>query len=288
MNCLLASSLSLLLLLPAFAAATDSNFAEDPPIVGIDVHTVTFRAKKWTMPGVESATAWFTANGKTFPLFGADIGADGHSNMLSPDKKTLLLDPVIFGMLSLENGEEKLESQQHCVVISMETGCVLADRWATYCVGQWKGNQWVSADGDVLTPTLETKSPKNLLKYVSSIEPVQSRAESIESSLNFLSPESYMACHPPAQNVQVYNDLGFYLAEGGRDELALKFYRGVEAVGERTVLMLNMADSLWRLNKKDEAQRYYRDYGEAMTAAGKAQRVPQRVFERSKLQGMKN
>ncbi|WP_339496162.1 tetratricopeptide repeat protein [Pseudomonas sp. RA_105y_Pfl2_P56] len=288
MNCLLASSLSLLLLLPAFAAATDSNFAEDPPIVGIDVHTVTFRAKKWTMPGVESATAWFTANVKTFPLFGADIGADGHSNMLSPDKKTLLLDPVIFGMLSLENGEEKLESQQHCVVISMETGCVLADRWATYCVGQWKGNQWVSADGDVLTPTLETKSPKNLLKYVSSIEPVQSRAESIESSLNFLSPESYMACHPPAQNVQVYNDLGFYLAEGGRDELALKFYRGVEAVGERTVLMLNMADSLWRLNKKDEAQRYYRDYGEAMTAAGKAQRVPQRVFERSKLQGMKN
>ena len=267
---------------------TASAFAEDPPIVGVNGNTVTFRATKWTMPGVESATAWFTANGKTFPLFGADIGADGHSEMLSPDKKTLLLDPVIFGMLSLENGEEKLESQQHCVVISMETGCVLADRSATFCVGQWKGNQWVSADGDALTPALETKSPKDLLKYVSSMEPPQSRAESIEWGLNFLSPESYMACHPPAQNVQTYNDLGFYLAEGGRDELALKFYRGVESVGKRTVLMLNMADSLWRLDRKDEAQRYYREYGEAMAAAGKAQKIPQRVAERAAHQGMKN
>jgi hypothetical protein len=240
------------------------------------------------MPGVDSATAWFTANGKTFPLFSADVGADGHPDWLSPDKKTLLLDPVIFGMLSLENGEEKLESQQHCVVISMETGCVLADRWATFCVGQWKGNQWVSEDGDVLIPTLETTSPKHLLKYASSIEPAQSRAESIESSLNFLSPESYMACHPPARNVQAFNDLAFHLAEGGRDELALKFYRGVEAVGKRTVLMLNIADSLWRLDRKDEAQRYYSQYRDAMSADGKTQKIPQRVVERSAIQGMKN
>lgn len=261
---------------------------EDPPIVGIGGHTVTFRATKWTMPGVESATAWFTADGKTFPLFGADIGADGHSYMLSPDKKTLLLDPVIFGMLSDENQEEKLVSVQHCVVISMETGCVLAERSARFCVGKWAGNSWISEEGEVLEPILETKSPKDLLKNVTTTEPAQSRAESLEWGLNFLSPESYMACHPPAQNVQAYNDLGFYLAEGGRDELALKFYRGVEAVGKRTVLMLNMADSLWRLNKQDEAQRYYREYGEAMAAAGKAQKIPQRVAERAAHQGMKN
>ena len=51
--------------------------------------------------------------------------------------------------------------------------------------------------------------------------------------------------------------------------------------------MLNMADSLWRLNRKDEAQRYYREYGEAMSAAGKAQKIPQRAIERSVIQGMK-
>lgn len=277
-------------LLGSLLATAACAFAEDedPPIVGIGGHTVTFRATKWTMPGVESPTAWFTANGQTFPLFGADIGADGHSEMLSPDKKTLLLDPVIFGMLSLENGEEKLESQQHCVVISMETGCVLAERSARFCVGKWAGNSWISEEGEVLEPNLETRTPKDLLKNVTTTEPAQPRAESLEWGLNFLSPESYMACHPPAQNVQAYNDLGFYLAEGGKDELALKFYRGVEAVGKRTVLMLNMADSLWRLNRKGEAQRYYREYGEAMAAAGKAQKIPQRVAERTAHQGMKN
>ncbi|MFJ2482510.1 type IV pilus biogenesis/stability protein PilW [Pseudomonas sp. NPDC087598] len=268
--------------------ATASAFAEDPPVVGVNGNTVTFRATKWTLPGVDSTTAWFTANGKTFPVFSADVGADGHSDWLSPDKKTLLLDPVVFGMLSDENQEEKLVSQQHCDVISMETGCVLAERSPRFCLGKWVGNQWFSDDGEVLTPTLETQSPKDWLKYISTIKTAQSRADSIEGSLDFLSPESYMACHPPAQNVQAYNDLGFYLAEGGRDELALKFYRGVEAVGKRTVLMLNIADSLWRLNKKDEAQRYYREYGEAMAAAGKAQKIPRRVIERTAHQGMKN
>jgi len=265
-----------------------SAFAEDPPIVGIDGRTVTFRTTKWTMPGVESATAWFTANGKTFPLFGSDVGAEGHSDWLSPDKKTLLLDPVSFGMLSVENDEEKLVSQQHCDVISMETGCVLAERSASFCVGKWVGNQWVSNDGEVFNPALETKPPKDLLRHVVDIELAQSRAESIEWSLSFLSPESYMACHPPAQNVQAFNDLGFYLAEGGNDEFALKFYRGVEAVGKRTVSMLNMADSLWRLDRKEEARRYYSEYREAMSAAGKIQKIPQRVVERSVNQGLKN
>lgn len=264
-----------------------SAFAEDLPIVGVGGHTVTFRATEWTMPGVESATAWFTANGKTFPLFSIDVGADGHSGWLSPDKKTLLLDPVSFGMLSVESGEEKLVSQQHCDVISMETGCVLAERSASFCVGKWVGNQWVSNDGEVFNPVLETKPPKDLLRHVVD-EPAQSRAESIEWSLSFLSPESYMACHPPVRNVQAFNDLGFYLAEGGNDTLALKFYRGVEAVGKRTVLMLNIADSLWRLGRKDEAQRYYSQYRDAMSTDGKAQKIPQRVVERSVIQGMKN
>ena len=281
------ASLKWVLMIGSFLAAT-SAFAEDPPIVGIDGHTVTFRATKWTMPGVDSATAWFTANGKTFPLFSADVGADGHSDWLSPDKKTLLLDPVVFGMLSDENQEEKLVSQQHCDVISMETGCVLAERSPRFCLGKWVGNQWFSEDGEVLTPIMETESPKEWLKYISTIKAAHSRAESIESNLNFLSPESYMACHPPAQNVQAYNDLGFYLAEGSRDELALKFYRGVEAVGKRTVLMLNIADSLWRLDRKEEAQRYYREYRDVMSADGKAQKIPQRVIERTAHQEMKN
>jgi hypothetical protein len=51
--------------------------------------------------------------------------------------------------------------------------------------------------------------------------------------------------------------------------------------------MLNIADSLWRLDRKDEAQRYYSQYRDAMNADGKAQ-IPQRIVERSVIQGMKN
>lgn len=268
--------------------ATASAFAEEPSIVGIDGHTVTLQAKKWTSPVVESATAWFTANGKTFPLFHAGIGTQAYPEWLSPDKKTVLATPVEYGVVIGENGEEIATSQGHCAVISMETGCVLAESYERFCEGNWEGHQWVSEEGGVLNPALETKPPKELLKHVLNLETAQSRAESLEWSMSFLSPESYMACHPPAQNVQAYNDLGFYLAEGGKDELALKFYRGVEAVGKRTVLMLNMADSLWRLNKKGEAQRYYREYRDAMNSAGKTQKIPQRVAERTAYQGMKN
>jgi hypothetical protein len=52
--------------------------------------------------------------------------------------------------------------------------------------------------------------------------------------------------------------------------------------------MLNIADSLWRLDRKDEAQRYYSQYRDAMSADGKTQKIPQRVVERSAIQGMKN
>jgi len=280
------ASLKWVLMISSLFSATNV-FAVDPPIVGAAGNTVTFQAKKWTSPVVESTTAWFTANGKTLPLFHAGIGAQAYPEWLSPDKKFLLATAVEYGVVIGENGEEIATSQGHCDVISMETGCVLAESYERFCEGKWVGKQWVSEEGEVLNPVLVTKSPKDLLENASSIEPAQSRAESIEWSLSFLSPESYMACHPPAQNVQAYNDLGFYLAEGGNDELALKFYRGVEAVGKRTVLMLNMADSLWRLDRQEEAQRYYREYRDAMSAADKAQKIPQRVVERSEIQGLK-
>ncbi|WP_415772280.1 hypothetical protein [Pseudomonas sp. LB3P38] len=49
-----------------------------------------------------------------------------------------------------------------------------------------------------------------------------------------------------------------------------------------------MADSLWRLNRKDEAQHYYTEYSGAMKAAEKTQEVPRRVVERSLNHGLKN
>ncbi|WP_235375857.1 tetratricopeptide repeat protein [Pseudomonas fluorescens] len=234
------------------------------------------------------ATASFTANGKTFPLYVSDVGTETHDSWLSPDKKTVLLLQTLYGVVIGQEGEEIPTEETGCGVVSMESGCVLSQHVATFCYGKWEGNRWTSGEGEVLDLALTTPSPKDLLNQVSSIEMPQSRVEELEFNLRTISPDAYMACHPPARNVQALNDLAFYLAEGGNDELALKFYRGVEAVGKRTVLLLNIADSLWRLDRKDEAQRYYSQYRDAMSADGKAQKIPQRVVERSVIQGMKN
>jgi hypothetical protein len=265
---------------------TNSVLAEDTQIIGIDGHTLTLSA--WSTSIVTSATASFTANGKTFPLYVSDIGVDTDSDWLSPDKKTLLVNRAVYGVVSGSDGVGIPTQRTYCDVISMETGCVLLQRDARFCSGKWVGNRWTSDDGEVLKPDMETLSPQALLRQVSGMQHAQSRADSIEWNLLFMSADAYMACHSPARNVQALNDLGFFLAEGGNDALALAFYRGVETVGKRTVLMLNMADSLWRLNRKDEAQRYYSEYGESMKTAGKAQRIPPRVTERSLNQGLKN
>jgi len=275
-----------MIVLSLFASA--SALAKDIRIIGSSGKVLTLKDKTWNRPAPESAVASFSANGKTFPLYVSDVGTETHDSWLSPDKKTLLLLHTLYGVVFGQEGEEIPTEETGCDAISMETGCVLSQHMASFCYGKWEGNRWTSEEGEDSDFVMNTPSPKELLKQVSSIETAESRMEAIEFSLRTVSPDAYMACHPPSRNAQGLNDLGFYLAEGGNDELALKFYRGVEAVGKRTVLMLNIADSLWRLGRKDEAQRYYHGYGEAMTAAGKAQKIPQRVVERTANQGMKN
>lgn len=269
-------------------SSSASALAEDIQIVGVGGHILTLKDKTWNRPAAERAVASFTANGKTFPLYVFEVGTETHNSWLSPDKKTLLLLQTLYGVGIGQEGEKITYEETGCGVISMETGCVLSEHTARFCYGKWEGNRWASGDGAVLDLVMATPSPKDLLTQLSSIETAESRIEAVEFSLRTISPDAYMACHPPARNVQSLNDLGFFLAEGGNDELALKFYRGVEAVGKRTVLMLNIADSLWRLNRKDEAQRYYSQYRDAMSAEGKAQKIPQRVAERTAHQGMKN
>ncbi|WP_085578993.1 MULTISPECIES: type IV pilus biogenesis/stability protein PilW [unclassified Pseudomonas] len=268
--------------------ASANALAEDTQIVGVGGHVLTLKDKKWGRPAAETAVASFTANGKTFPLYVADVGTEAHDSGLSPDKKTMLILQTLYGVVVGQEGEEIPTEETGCGVVSMETGCVLSQHAARFCYGKWEGNRWASGEGEVLDLALTTPSPKELLKQVSSIEVPQSRVEELTFSLRTISPDAYMACHPPARNVQAFNDLAYYLAEGGKDELVLKFYRGVEAVGKRTVLMLNIADSLWRLDRKDEAQRYYSQYRDAMSADRKAQKIPKRVVERIADQEMRN
>ncbi|SDL98770.1 tetratricopeptide repeat protein [Pseudomonas indica] len=84
-------------------------------------------------------------------------------------------------------------------------------------------------------------------------------------------------------DVTSYNDIGFALAEVGKFDLALHVLRNVENIApDRTVLMLNLADTLWAKEQQKEAKPYYKKYYIKMKSAGKEKSIPTRVMERLK------
>lgn len=78
-----------------------------------------------------------------------------------------------------------------------------------------------------------------------------------------------------------YNDIGFALAESGKNEEALSLLLSIEKVTpNRTVLLLNIADAYWPSDKTKAKEYYLRYYG-SMIAVGKEKLIPPRVYERS-------
>ncbi len=99
---------------------------------------------------------------------------------------------------------------------------------------------------------------------------------------------TYLSQYPvDKNNLRYYNDIGFYLStKMQRDQEALDIYKAVEKISpNRVVLMLNMADSYWAIDEKENALIYYKKYVDLMTKAGKEARIPATVFER--LDGVK-
>jgi len=85
----------------------------------------------------------------------------------------------------------------------------------------------------------------------------------------------------PKTNVSSYNDIGYVLAEANHLDLALRVLRNVENTSpDRTVLMLNIADVLWKKEQRKEAESYYKKYYVKMKIAGKEKIIPNRVAER--------
>lgn len=77
------------------------------------------------------------------------------------------------------------------------------------------------------------------------------------------------------------NDLGFYFSKSGDDEKAEKVLRAVVAEdSNRIPAYLNLADVLWKLGKKDEAERYYGIYVSRMKNAGRGKQIPAYVSSR--------
>ena len=201
---------------------------------------------------------------------------------LSPDKKTVLIERKAFGLV-YPPGEPPVNSEQNaCDAVSMETGCVLASASINQCDGSWDGNRWKTSEGGIWDFKDGLQPPGQFVAQARTFGSEKGRTEGTLYLL-FAGVGSYMACYPPEKNVAAYNDIGFYLAQGGQHALALDIYRRLSSIApDRVPLKLNIADALWGLYKPSQAAGYYTAYIAAMQAAGKERLIPARALERSR------
>lgn len=245
-----------------------------------------------TMSHWEKKTrAWaaieYRSGSKTFPLYELILPTDTpttvidtSSGSVSPDKKFIIIQRTAFGLLFIDKHNYQNTEKTYCDVINMASGCMLLTRPAEYCSGTWEQGKWQTDSGETVIPTLETFNPANILSDINNLPTPSGKAAAIKEHL-YMGVESYLACHPPQENVQSLNDLAFFLAEGGDNYIAMKLYRAIEQVSpSRTVLKLNIADALWADGKANEAQKYYADYKALMEEAGRSKKVPARVTDR--------
>jgi hypothetical protein len=85
-----------------------------------------------------------------------------------------------------------------------------------------------------------------------------------------------------ADYVYALNDYGYFLQQAGDHHGAIPIFNIViKEDPPRAVAYLNLADSLWALDRKEEAKSYYKTYQRLMAEANKGTQIPLRVAERS-------
>jgi tetratricopeptide (TPR) repeat protein len=82
--------------------------------------------------------------------------------------------------------------------------------------------------------------------------------------------------------IYALNDYGFFLQQAGEDARAVPIFNIIiKEDPSRAVAYLNLADSLWALERKTEARSHYKTYQRLMMEAKKGDQIPSRVAERS-------
>lgn len=80
--------------------------------------------------------------------------------------------------------------------------------------------------------------------------------------------------------IQMLNDYGYYLSEDGKNQKALDILlKVIELEPGRTVAYINLGDTEWKLNQKDNATKHYLKYIKLMGESSKE--IPKRVYERT-------
>lgn len=213
-----------------------------------------------------------------------DVISSTDEDMISPDKKYILIQRTITGVMTDEEGNDVDTEQTYCDMLSLVDGCLKNVGSALQCDGSWAGGKWTPTSENV-NGFVFSKSgmpPKTLLSDVSRISSPEARASAL-SDLMFMGIPSYMACYPPRGNVAEYNDLAYFFSEGGEHLIAMQIYEKLLTLApDRIPLKLNVADSLWALGRRDESVNYYVSYRDALLKKGLGNKVPSRVEKRIK------
>ncbi|MEE5067468.1 tetratricopeptide repeat protein [Pseudomonas alliivorans] len=215
---------------------------------------------------------------------GVDVVASTDEDMVSPDKKYILIQRTSAGVVTDDKGKDIISEQTYCDMLSLADGCLKNVGSALQCDGSWAGGEWkpTSESGGSFEFSKSGMPPKKLISDVSRISSSGARASAL-SDLIFMGVPSYMACYPPQGNVAEYNDLGYFFSEGGENLIAMQIYERLLVLApDRIPLKLNVADSFWALGKRDESVKYYVSYRDAMLKKGLGSKVPSRVEERIK------
>ena len=212
---------------------------------------------------------------------GAGVVSSSRRNMLSPDGRVMMAQRTVFGLVDNGSGQEFNSEHTSCDAISMDTGCVQYSGDAEQCVGSWNEGAWRLQDGSALKIVDLPMTPQKLSAAFKATS-VEQRPD-ILTMYMYMGVGSYLSCYPPEKNVAALNDIGFYLSESGDHRVAIELYKSLLKVApDRIPLKLNMADSLWATDQKNEARKFYQGYKKAMVATGNQHKVPQRVDEREK------
>jgi hypothetical protein len=231
----------------------------------------------------------YKGSGGTFRIYAlpnkagpSEEGIVGNSDvdMVSPDKKYVIVQRTNAGETVDEQGKNVISEQAYCDVVSLESGCVENIGSVNQCDGAWQGQNWKVATGEIFDFSKGGVPPRQLISKVSNLSSDEFRASSLRDWV-FMGVPSYMACYPPEKNISEYNDIGFYFAQGGEHLLAMQIYNKLLSFApDRVSLKLNVADSLWALGKQEEAKSFYAGYRDSMLKKGTANKVPVRVEER--------
>ncbi len=88
---------------------------------------------------------------------------------------------------------------------------------------------------------------------------------------------------PISDYIGIINDYGFYLQKLNKHVDAIEAFQTVHSLdAQRSVNLLNLADSLWESGKTTDAKNFYNKYIEIMKEAKKENLIPQTAIERSR------